>query len=103
MGDPVGAAAHARAALAPEGAAMIVEPMAGERVEDNFNPVGVIYSGASVLCCTPNALASGADPEGALGTVASEARLREVVTAGGFTRFRRATETPFNRVFEARP
>ena len=103
MGDPTGAVAHARAALAPTGAALIVEPMAGERVEDNFNPVGVIYSGASVLCCTPNALASGSHPDHALGTVASDAALREVVTAGGFGSFRRATETPFNRIFEAKP
>ncbi len=101
MGDPVGAIRHARAALAPDGTALIVEPMAGERVEDNFNPVGVIYSAASVLVCTPNALATGHGT--ALGTIATEAALREVVTAGGLSRFRRAAETPFNRIFEARP
>jgi SAM-dependent methyltransferase len=101
MGDPVGAIRHAREVLAPHGTVLIVEPMAGERVEDNFNPVGVVYSAASVLCCTPNALSAGHGT--ALGTIATEAQLREVVTTGGLSRFRRATETPFNRIFEARP
>ena len=78
---------------------LLVEPMAGERIEDNFNPVGRVYSGASVLLCTPHALAEGGQ---ALGTIATEQQLREVVTAGGLGRFRKATETPFNRVFEAR-
>ncbi len=100
MGDPVGAIRHARETLAPDGTALIVEPMAGERVEDNFNPVGVVYSAASVLVCTPNALSAGHGI--ALGTVATEAQLRAVVTAGGLSRFRRAAETPFNRIFEAR-
>lgn len=99
FGDPVGAAKRAYETLAPEGAAMIVEPMAAEAVEGNLNPVGRVYSGASVLCCTPNAIASG---QTVLGTLATEADLRRVVTTGGFTRFRRAAETPFNRVFEAR-
>ena len=99
MGDPVGAARCARALLAPGGTAMIVEPMAGEQVEENFNPVGRIFSGASVLCCTPNAICAGGP---ALGTVATDAALREVVLAGGFQTFRRAAQTPFNRVFEAR-
>ncbi|MBV9852468.1 MAG: methyltransferase domain-containing protein [Armatimonadetes bacterium] len=99
MGDPTGAARRACGALAPGGTAMIVEPMAGERTEENFNPVGRVYSAASVLCCTPNAICAGGP---ALGTVASDQALRDVVLAGGFTRFRRATQTPFNRVFEAR-
>jgi SAM-dependent methyltransferase len=100
FGDPVGAIQRAREAIAPDGNVLIVEPMAGETVEANLNPVGRVYSGASVLCCTPNAMASG---QTALGTLATEAALREVVNKGGFTRFRRAAETPFNRVFEARP
>ena len=101
MGDPVGAIRHARQALTPDGSLLIVEPMAGDRVEDNFNPIGVVYSAASVLCCTPHALSAGHGT--ALGTVATEAQLREVVNTGGLSRFRRATQTPFNRVFEARP
>jgi SAM-dependent methyltransferase len=100
MGDPIGAIRHASDVLAPDGTVLIVEPMAGERVEDNFNPIGVVYSAASVLCCTPNALASGHGT--ALGTVATEARLREVVNSGGLSRFQRVAETPFNRIFEGR-
>ncbi len=102
LGDPVGAARHAHAALAPDGALLLVEPMAGERVEDNLNPVGRIFSAASVLICTPNALASGASADTALGTIATEERLRAALAVGGFRRFRRATATPFNRVFEVR-
>jgi SAM-dependent methyltransferase len=100
LGDPVGAARHAYEALAPDGTMMLVEPMAGEHVEENLHAVGRVFTGASVLICTPNALASGPGP--VLGTQATEAALREAVTAGGFTRFRRVAETPFNRVFEAR-
>ncbi|HYN87336.1 MAG TPA: methyltransferase domain-containing protein [Ardenticatenaceae bacterium] len=100
MGDPIGAIRHARETLAPDGTVLLVEPQAGEKVEDNLNPVGRIFSAASVLVCTPNAMASGGM---GLGTIATEAQIREVVTAGGLSRFRRATETPFNRVFEARP
>ncbi len=101
MGDPVGAAAHVLESLAPDGTWMIVEPFAGDRVEDNLNPVGRIYYSASTLLCTP---ASRSQEVGmALGAQAGEARLREVVTAGGFSKFRRATETPFNLVFEAKP
>jgi SAM-dependent methyltransferase len=101
MGDPVGAAAHVRRTLAPDGTWMIVEPYAGDRLTDNLNPVGRIYYGASTLVCTP---ASRDQEVGlALGAQAGEARLRDVVSAGGFTRFRRATETPFNLVLEARP
>ena len=101
MGDPVGAAAHVLDTLPADGTWMIVEPYAGDRLEDNLNPVGRVFYGASTLVCTP---ASRDQEVGlALGAQAGEARLREVVTAGGFTRFRRATETPFNLVLEARP
>jgi SAM-dependent methyltransferase len=99
MGDPQGAIRHAANSLAEDGTVLLVEPMAGERTEDNFNPVGQVYSGASVLLCTPHALAEGGQ---APGTIATERRLREVVAAGGLSRLRRATQTPFNRVFEAR-
>jgi SAM-dependent methyltransferase len=101
MGDPVTAARHVRDALAPDGTWLLVEPRAGDRVEENLNPVGRFYYAASTMLCTPNAL-SQAGTE-ALGAQAGEARLREVVTAAGFTRFRRATETPFNLVLEVRP
>lgn len=80
---------------------LLVEPRAGDRVEDNLNPVGRLYYAGSTLACTPNALSQ--DGRAALGAQAGEARLREVVTRGGFSRFRRATETPFNLVLEARP
>ena len=101
MGDPVGAAAHVLASLEPDGTWMIVEPFAHDRVEDNLTPVGRTFYAASAMICTP---ASRAQEVGlALGTQAGEKRIREVVMAGGFTRFRRAAETPFNMVFEARP
>jgi SAM-dependent methyltransferase len=99
MGDPYGAARHAHDTLAPDGTMLIVEPMAGDKVEDNLNPIGRIYSASSVLCCASNSLACGGP---ALGTIATDAQLAAVVTSGGFSQFRRATETPFNRVFEAR-
>jgi 2-polyprenyl-3-methyl-5-hydroxy-6-metoxy-1,4-benzoquinol methylase len=101
MGNPANAVTHAANVIAKDGTVMMVEPMAGKTVDGNFNPVGRIYSGASVLICTPNAVASG-DVNNALGTVASDDNLKEVFKQGGFTKFRRATETPFNRVFEAR-
>jgi 2-polyprenyl-3-methyl-5-hydroxy-6-metoxy-1,4-benzoquinol methylase len=101
MGDPVGAARHVRSTLKPDGTWMIVEPHAGDRVEENLNPVGRAYYGFSTLLCTPASLSQ--DVGLALGAQAGEARIREVVEAGGFTRFRRAAETPFNLVFEARP
>jgi SAM-dependent methyltransferase len=101
MGDPVGAAAHVLRSLAADGVWLIVEPYAGDRLEDNLNPVGRVFYGASTLVCTP--ASRDQDVGLALGAQAGEARLREVVTAGGFTRFRRATETPFNLVLEARP
>jgi 2-polyprenyl-3-methyl-5-hydroxy-6-metoxy-1,4-benzoquinol methylase len=101
MGDPAGAARHVRETLAPDGTWMIVEPAAGDRVEDNLNPVGRAYYGFSTLLCTPASLSQEVGL--ALGAQAGEARIRDVVTAGGLSRFRRAAETPFNLVFEARP
>ena len=101
MGDPVGAARHVRETIAPDGVWMIVEPMAGDRVEENLNPIGRTYYAFSTFLCTPASLSQ--DVGLALGAQAGEARLRDVVTAGGFTRFRRAAETPFNLVLEARP
>jgi len=99
MGDPHSAMKRAYQTLTDDGSVLLVEPMAGNTVEENFNPVGRTFSGASTLCCTANSLALGGP---ALGAVASEDTLREVATAAGFTQFRRATETPFNRVFEVR-
>jgi hypothetical protein len=101
MGDPVGAARHVRTTLKPDGTWMIVEPQAGDRVEDNLNPVGRAYYAFSTLLCTPASLSQEVGL--ALGAQAGEARIRHVVEAGGFTRFRRVAETPFNQVFEARP
>ena len=101
MGDPVGAAKHVRESLAADGTWMIVEPFANDRVEENLNPVGRAYYSASTLICTPASLSQEVGL--GLGAQAGEQRLREVVTKGGFRRFRRATETPFNLVLEARP
>jgi SAM-dependent methyltransferase len=101
MGDPVGASRHVLTTLAEDGTWMIVEPQAGDRVEDNLNPVGRAYYAFSTLLCTPSSLSQ--DVGLALGAQAGEARIRDVVTAAGFTRFRRVGETPFNAVFEARP
>jgi 2-polyprenyl-3-methyl-5-hydroxy-6-metoxy-1,4-benzoquinol methylase len=101
MGDPVGVARHARQALRPDGTAMIVEPFANDKLQDNLNPIGRVMYGASSQICVPVSLARKGP---ALGAQAGEARLREVVVGGGgFARFRRATETPFNLVLEARP
>jgi len=101
MGDPVGAAAHVRKSLAGDGTWMIVEPFANDRLEDNLNPVGRVYYSASTLICTPASRSQ--EVALCLGAQAGEARLRNVVTQGGFKAFRRATETPFNLIFEARP
>ena len=101
MGDPVGAASHVRQSLAADGTWMIVEPFANDQVGDNLNPVGRAFYAASTLICTPASLSQEVGL--ALGAQAGEARIREVVTSGGFTRFRRATETPFNLIFEAKP
>lgn len=101
MGDPVGVSRHAREAINDDGTAMIVEPFANDSMGDNLNPVGRVMYGASAQICVPVSLARNGP---ALGAQAGEARLREVVVeGGGFTRFRRATETPFNLVLEARP
>jgi 2-polyprenyl-3-methyl-5-hydroxy-6-metoxy-1,4-benzoquinol methylase len=99
MGDPDGAARHAKEVLRTGGSVMLVEPMAGDKIEDNFNPIGRIYSAASVLVCTPHALAEGGR---ALGTIATDAELKSVFDGAGFGQFRRATETMTNRVFEAK-
>ena len=100
MGDPIGASKHVHASLASGGTWMVVEPFAHDRVEQNLNPVGRVYYSASTHICTPASLSQ----EGAmaLGAQAGEARLREVMLAGGFKSVRRATETPFNIVLEAR-
>ncbi len=100
MGDPVGAATHVLRSLAKDGTWMIVEPFANDRVEQNLTPVGRIYYSASTLICTPNSRSQEVGL--GLGAQAGEARIRDVVVRGGFKRFRRASETPFNLVFEAR-
>ena len=101
MGDPIGAAEHVRQSLAADGTWMIVEPFANDQLKDNLNPVGRVYYSFSTLLCTP---CSRSQEVGlCLGAQAGEARIREVVTSAGFNRFRRATETPFNIVYEARP
>ena len=100
MGDPVGAAAHVRSTLKKDGAWMIVEPFANDKLEDNLNPVGRVFYSASTFICTP---ASRSQEVGlCLGAQSGEARMRDVVTQGGFSRFRRAAETPFNLIYEAR-
>jgi SAM-dependent methyltransferase len=101
MGDPVGAMAHVRETLADDGTVMLVEPFAADTLAENLNPVGRTYYAASTLICTPSSL----DQEVGLGlgAQAGEARLRQVAEEAGFSRFRRATETPFNLVLEARP
>ena len=101
MGDPVGASRHVLDALAPDGTWMVVEPMAGDTVSDNLNPVGRAYYGFSTLLCTPCSLAQ--DVGLALGTQAGPARIRDVVTSAGFTRFASVAQSPFNRVFDIRP
>ncbi len=100
MGDPVGAAAHIRSQLAPGGTFLLVEPFAGDRVEDNLNPVGRIFYSASTFLCTPASLSQEVGL--GLGAQAGEARLRDVAAQAGFTHFRRAAQTPFNLVFELR-
>ena len=101
MGDPVGAAAHVKSSLAKDGTWMVVEPFGNDRLEDNLNPIGRMFYAASTMICVPASLSQEVGL--GLGTQAGEARLREVLTAGGFTRIRRATATPFNLVLEARP
>ena len=101
MGDPVGAAKHVHESLKPDGTWMIVEPYSNERLEENLNPVGRIFYNASSLICVPCSLAQ--EVSLAVGAQAGDSKIREIASLGGFKRFRRATQTPFNRVFEARP
>jgi SAM-dependent methyltransferase len=101
MGDPVGASRHVRQSIADDGTWLVVEPIAGDHVEDNLNPVGRAYYGFSTLLCTPASLSQEVGL--ALGTQAGPARIRDVVTTGGFSRFAKVAETPFNQVLEVRP
>jgi SAM-dependent methyltransferase len=101
MGDPLGAARQIRNSLAPDGTWLVVEPFAGDRLEDNLNPVGRVFYNFSSFLCVPNALSQSGGY--ALGAQAGETAIGQVITDAGFTRFRRAAETPFNLVFEARP
>ena len=101
MGDPVGAAAHVRQSLGRDGTWMLVEPFANDTVEENLNPIGRLFYSASTLICCPASLSQ--EVGAALGAQAGEARMREVMQKAGFTRFRRATQTPFNLVYEIRP
>jgi SAM-dependent methyltransferase len=100
MGDPVGAGKHVKQTLAKDGTWMIVEPFAHDTLKDNLNPVGRVYYAASTFICTPASLSQ--EVALGLGAQAGERRLRQVATEAGFSRFRRATETPFNMIFEAR-
>jgi len=101
MGDPVGAAKHVHKSLKPDGTWMIVEPYSNEHVEENLNPVGRIFYNASSMICVPCSLAQEVGL--AVGAQAGDSKIQEITSQGGFKRFRRATETPFNRIFEARP
>jgi SAM-dependent methyltransferase len=101
MGDPMGAAAHICQSLTPDGTFLLVEPAAGDRLEDNLTPVGRAFYAASTLICVPHSLSEA--PGTALGAQAGEQRLRQVVTTAGFGHFRRVAQTPFNLVYEARP
>jgi ubiquinone/menaquinone biosynthesis C-methylase UbiE len=101
MGDPVGAARHVRQALKPDGNWMVVEPAAGDRLEENLNPVSRLYYAASTMICVPTSLDQ---PVGAaFGAQAGLAKLSSAITQGGFGHVRKATETPFNMILEARP
>jgi 2-polyprenyl-3-methyl-5-hydroxy-6-metoxy-1,4-benzoquinol methylase len=100
MSDPVGAMKFAKQSLKPDGTCMIIEPMANDKIEDNLNLVGRVYYAASTLVCVPNSLA---DNGPALGAQAGEKRIKEVAEKAGFTKFRRATQTPFNIIYEAKP
>ncbi len=101
MGDPEGTASYVRQSLDPDGTFMIVEPMAGDSLSENMNPVGRAYYGFSTMICTPASLSQEVGL--ALGAQAGERRLRGILSKAGFTRFRRAAETPFNMILEARP
>jgi hypothetical protein len=101
MGDPVGAARHIREALASDGTLMLVEPYAGDGLEENLTPVGRVFYGFSTTVCTP---ASLAQPVGlGLGAQAGQTRLTEILTEAGFSLVQRVTETPFHLIIEARP
>jgi hypothetical protein len=100
MGDPVGAATHIRSTLAPDGTFLIVEPMAGESVLENCNPIGKLFYSAGLFVCVPHAKAQGGAQQ--LGPQVADSTWQALLGDAGFTRFRRAAETPFNRVFEAR-
>jgi hypothetical protein len=100
MGDPSGAASHVLQTLRQDGTWMIVEPFANDKVEDNLNPVGRIFYAASTVICVPASLAHNGP---ALGTQTGERRISELVKAAGFKHFRRATQTPFNLIYEAKP
>lgn len=101
LGDPAGAARHARETLSPDGTLMLVEPRAGDEVAENLNPVGRLFYAASAFLCTPNSRSQ--EVGAALGAQAGEARLTDLLRQAGFGRVRRATETPFNMILEARP
>jgi len=101
MGDPVGACSHVVEALKPDGTCLMVEPFANDTLAENMNPVGRAFYSFSTMLCTPSSLSQEVGL--ALGAQAGERRLREVATSGGFSQFRRATETPFNLILEARP
>jgi 2-polyprenyl-3-methyl-5-hydroxy-6-metoxy-1,4-benzoquinol methylase len=101
MGDPAGAAAHIRHSLKPDGTWMIVEPMAGDNLEQNLNPVGRLYYAASTMICVPTSLSQ--EVGAGLGAQAGEAKLREFIASGGFGKVRRAAETPFSMILEATP
>jgi hypothetical protein len=101
MGDPTGAAKHVLSTLKPDGTWMVVEPFAHDTPEQNHNPVGRVFYSASTMLCTPASLAQ--EVGAALGAQAGEERIRDVVMTAGFTRFRRAAQTPFNLVYEVRP
>jgi ubiquinone/menaquinone biosynthesis C-methylase UbiE len=101
LGDPLGAARHARRVIANDGSVLLVEPFAGDRIEENLNPVGRLYYAASTAICTPNSLSQGVGA--ALGAQAGQARLSAIFEQAGFRAFRRVAETPFNLVLEARP
>lgn len=101
LGDPQGAAAYVHSTLKPDGTWMVVEPYAGDSPEANHNPVGRVFYSASTMLCVPASLSQ--EVGAAMGAQAGEQRIAEVVAAGGFQHFRRAAQTPFNLVFEARP
>lgn len=100
LGDPVGAAKHTKEVLAEDGTVLLVEPFAGNSIEDNLNPVGRMFYSASTAICTPNSLSQEVGL--GLGAQAGEARLAQVMSEAGFSRFRCATQTPFNLILEAR-